>query len=356
MQASIIIPTCNRADQLFRCLNSLVALDFACVDYEIIVIDNGSKDNTNEVVSGYVNEHPKHIIRYFYDNIPGLLTGRHRGAKEAKSEILVFVDDDIHADKGWLTAIVDTFNRFPDVHLVGGKCLPKYETEPPTWLKYFWYSLPDGAKVLGDLSLCDFGEIEKEVHPTWVFGLNFSIRKKSLYELGGFHPDCISPLFQHFQGDGETGLSLKALKNGFKSFYNPKVLVYHEVPVERMTLGYFDKRYFYQGICNSYTELRQNDGFESVVSTNSIKRKIKKFLRLMYRSAFPNPKLSIQGETNFEKEMLKVRFRSFERAGYNFHQEMARNNLVVLKWVLKKDYWDYSIPGFTSDENNVSSK
>ncbi|MCX6327724.1 MAG: glycosyltransferase family A protein [Bacteroidia bacterium] len=120
MKASIIIPTCNRADQLFRCMKTLVALDFASAEYEIIVADNGSKYNTKEVVAGYIIEHPQHIIRYFYDNIPGLLTGRHRGAKEAKSDILVFVDDDIHADKGWLTAIVDIFNRFPDVHLVGG--------------------------------------------------------------------------------------------------------------------------------------------------------------------------------------------------------------------------------------------
>ena len=113
MQASIIIPTCNRADQLFRCIKSLVSIDMAFDEYEIIVIDNGSKDNTKEVVDKFKKEFTKHNIRYFYDDIPGLLTGRHRGAKEAKSELLVFVDDDIHADKGWLAAIVDTFNRFP---------------------------------------------------------------------------------------------------------------------------------------------------------------------------------------------------------------------------------------------------
>ncbi|MCX6327726.1 MAG: glycosyltransferase family A protein [Bacteroidia bacterium] len=346
MQASIIIPSCNRADQLFRCMKSLVALDFASAEYEIIIVDNGSTDNTREVVISYVKEYPEHIIRYFYDAIPGLLTGRHRGAKEAKSEILVYVDDDIHAEKGWLTAIVDSFKRYPEEHLVGGKCLPIYETEPPDWLAYFWQTLPDGGKMLGDLSLCDFGEAEKEVHPTWVFGLNFSILKTSLYDLGGFHPDCISPQFQHFQGDGESGLSMKAFEKGYKAVYNPKALVYHEVPAERMTLGYFDNRYFYQGICNSYTEIRRNNGITSMVARTSIKRKIKNILRPLYRIVFSKPKVSIQSETNFEKGMLFTRFRAMERAGYNFHQEMARKNPVVLNWVLKENYFDYELPKY----------
>ena len=352
MLASIIIPTCNRANQLFRCMKSMVALDFITTEYEIIVVDNGSYDNTNEVVDSYIKEYPKHIIRYFYDDIPGLLTGRHRGTKEAKSEILVFVDDDIHADKDWLSAIVDTFNRFPDVHVVGGKCLPKYEKEPPGWIDYFWQSLPDIGKLLGELSLDDFGDKEKEISPLLIWGLNYSIRKKSLYELGGFNPDCISIQLQHFQGDGESGLSTKAIVKGFKAFYQPKALIYHEVPSERMTIGYFDKRYFYQGICNSYTEIRRTNEIKRPILTTNIKRTVKNILSPIFRMIFPKPIVSIQTETNFEKEMLQIRFRSLERAGYNFHQEMARKNPVVMKWVLRKDYWNYSIPEFNSDENN----
>lgn len=356
MELSVIIPTRNRARSICIALESLTRQSISQDDFETIVVDNGSNDNTKEVVTKYKNEHPKHNIRYFYDEIPGLLTGRHRGAREAKGEILVFIDDDIYADKGWLSAIADTFNRYPDVHLVGGKCLPKYETEPPVWLNYFWHSLPDGGKMLGGLSLCDFGEEEKEISPSLVWGLNYSIRKKSLYALGGFNPDTVPMTYQPFQGDGESGLSSKAIKKGYKAFYQPKALVYHEVPDERMTLEYFDKRYFFQGICDSYTEIRRNNGKTSMVTLTSIKRKIKNVLRPMYRTVFPKPKASIQTEADFEKEMLFTRFQAMEKAGYNFHQEMARKSPVVMKWVLKENYWDYSIPGFESDEINESIK
>ena len=336
MKASIIIPTLNRADQLCRTMKSLVESDFDQSQYEIIVIDNGSEDNTRQIVEKFIKEYPKHIIRYFYDDVPGLLTGRHRGAKEANSETLVFVDDDIHADKSWLSAIVETFERYPNVHLVGGKCLPLYESTPPSWINYFWNDLPQGGRMLCELSLCDYGNKGKIIDPTWVFGLNFSIRKKTLYDLGGFHPDCVPIEYKKFQGDGETGLSLKMARKGYKAFYNPKALVYHEVPSSRMTLEYFDKRYFYQGICDSFTEVRYNHGFKNESVTIE---KIKKLLNLLY--SIVRKRIS---PSRSEKEMLQNRFESMRGAGYSFHQEMARKSPTVLSWVIKENYFDYNLP------------
>lgn len=65
---------------------------------------------------------------------------------------------------------------------------------------------------------------------------------------------------QHFQGDGETGLTQKANANGYKAIYQPKALVFHQVLKQRMTYEYFDHRYFHQGICDSYSEIRRNNG------------------------------------------------------------------------------------------------
>ncbi len=346
MLASVIIPTFNRVDYLQTCLKSIVKQNIQCDQFEIIVIDNGSKDKTHEIVNQFISGYPSHTIRYFYDDVPGLLTGRHRGAKEAKRELLIFADDDIIAEEGWLSAIVDTFHRFPDVHLVGGKCLPEYETEPPSWLNYFWKVLSDGDKMMGELSLCDFGESEKEIHPASVWGLNFSIRKESLLQLGGFNPDCIPSHLQHFQGDGETGLSLKAIEKGFKAVYNPKALVYHKVPADRMTISYFDKRYFYQGICNSYTEIRKFGGIKRKHSLVKVELNSVDTIRKIYRKIVNKQDKTACLERNFEKEMLCSRFNAMEKAGFEFHQEMAKHSSKVLKWILKENYWDYSIPGY----------
>ena len=92
---SIIIPTFNRHSQLNRTLQSLVTLKTPRELFEIIVVDNGSVDETSNVVKKHQQENKNLKIKYFYDSEPGLLTGRHRGAKEACGEILTFIDDDV---------------------------------------------------------------------------------------------------------------------------------------------------------------------------------------------------------------------------------------------------------------------
>ncbi len=161
--------------------------------------------------------------------------------------------------------------------------------------------------------------------------------------MGGFHPDNISPALQYFQGDGETGLCLKMIKKGYKAYYNPKALIYHEVPADRMTIAYFDKRYFYQGVCNSYKMIRINRGIDPKVKViDMIKNTFKSILKLLFYRRL--------NATNFknalitEKEILEARFRAKERAGYEFHQEIAGKSPIVLEWILKENYFDYQLP------------
>ena len=85
---SIIVPTCNRAGRLSQTLISIGTVVEASRDpIEIIVVDNGSIDDTVGVYREIRSHFPKHHWRYFYDETPGLLTGRHLGAREARGEI-----------------------------------------------------------------------------------------------------------------------------------------------------------------------------------------------------------------------------------------------------------------------------
>jgi glycosyltransferase involved in cell wall biosynthesis len=129
IQASVIIPTRNRAHYLSRTLESLSRQTMPPEAFEILVIDNGSLDSTSLVVEKVVAKLDTHCIRYIYEPVPGSLSGRHRGAVEAKSDILVFIDDDIAAASEWLNAIIGSFAD-ATLQIVGGRNLPHYE-EPP---------------------------------------------------------------------------------------------------------------------------------------------------------------------------------------------------------------------------------
>jgi glycosyltransferase involved in cell wall biosynthesis len=338
MKISVIIPTLNRDSFLNQCLISLANQDFSVDQYEILVLDNGSTDRTQQITENIIQQNPNHNIRYICEPEPGLLSGRHCGALEAQGEICIFVDDDIEADPDWLNAISESFQD-PSVQLVGGRNLPKYEVPPPSWLEWFWQTHKFG-KLLGELSLLDFGEEVREIDANFIWGLNFSIRRQALFDLGGFHPDCIAKHLQHFQGDGETGLTIKANETAYKAIYQPQALVWHQVPESRMTYKYFEQRYFYQGVCNSYTEIRN---LESLPKTNYI-QSVKELIKTPFRAI--KQLIRNTDNTNTEEKVLKTKLHQSFINGVNFHRTAIRQNPQLLEWVMKKDYWDYKLPKY----------
>ncbi len=91
---SLIIPTYNRAVVLKRALDSAMNVDYSPVDYEIIVVDNGSTDATPAVVQEAQDRKPKSNINYIREERLGLHNARHAGVWAAKGDILIFTDDD----------------------------------------------------------------------------------------------------------------------------------------------------------------------------------------------------------------------------------------------------------------------
>ncbi|MBV9386933.1 MAG: glycosyltransferase family 2 protein [Chroococcidiopsidaceae cyanobacterium CP_BM_ER_R8_30] len=337
---SIVIPTLNREHSLSLALESLVQQDFPADQFEILIVDNGSTDTTQATSKQFIDQHPSCQIRYVYEPEPGLLSGRHRGALEAAGDILVFIDDDIVADVNWLQAIHEAFSD-NTVQLVGGRNLPKYEVEPPGWLDWFWYEYA-GGKFCAFLSLADLGDSAREIDPLCIWGLNFSIRKQALFDLGGFHPDNVPSHLQKFQGDGESGLAAKAANRGYKAMYHPGALVFHQTPRTRMTYKYFEQRSFSQGVSDSYSAIRKN-------GRNKFRLVLRESLKGMRNSlndwrAFLKSHFSSSKEVSQERRMLGELTSQAYRNGYQFHQNAVRTDPILFDWVLRENYWDYKLP------------
>ncbi len=106
MKASVIIPTRNRADVLVRCLAALTRQTLPIDEFEVLVVDNGSIDSTCDVAKAYGQSLQ---LTYVTAPVPGLHVGRHAGLLRAKSDVLIFADDDIEALPTWVEAVVDSF-------------------------------------------------------------------------------------------------------------------------------------------------------------------------------------------------------------------------------------------------------
>lgn len=342
---SIIIPTFNRSVTLKKTLESITEMNVDFNIIEIVVVDNGSTDNTKEVCSSFAKQHSSINFKYLYDAEPGLMTGRHLGAQQAKGDFLSFIDDDVELSPNWSKGVIEKFTTNQEISMQTGPNLPKYETYPPYWLDYFWNSTPYGGRQCGSLSLLDLSNAEIEIDAIYVWGLNFSIRKSVYTELSGFHPDTMPKKIQFLQGDGETGLSIKFKEKKYKAIYNPELLVYHYIPTFRMTKEYFENRYFFQGVADSYTQIRTQNGLykkqEIITSkipvTKKMKHNVKKQLQELFR-------LKANEISNDEISKLKALFQQKYSEGYNYHQHHFNTNPLVREWVLKPDYMNYKLP------------
>ncbi len=118
-QASIIIPAYNEEKYIFHCLASVFLLK-KTVDFEVIVVNNASIDRTPEIVK---NNFPQ--VKLINENRRGLSIAYNRGAKEAKGEILVFIDADVVLPPNHLEKILKEFNKNPKLVALSGPYLYK---------------------------------------------------------------------------------------------------------------------------------------------------------------------------------------------------------------------------------------
>ncbi|MDD2734678.1 MAG: glycosyltransferase family 2 protein [Desulfuromonadaceae bacterium] len=315
---SVIIPTCRRPQSLQRALRSITTQTLSPEQFEIILVDNAPSAASEQVARDF--QKVVSNLRYVVESAPGLHRARHRGVREAVSDILVFADDDIEACPTWLQAIEESFHN-EKVVLVGGKCLPKFDAKPPDWFDLLWERNAFG-RVNGWYSLTDFGNTPCVIPALLVYGCNFSIRRSVLMSCRGFHPDSMPWALRQFRGDGETHVSDWITANGLKACYNPHASVFHCIPAERITMRYLCRRAFLQGISYSYAVTRR---------TSSLKERCTVILQ---RVASVLLNQVVFGRGGVRRHWL------FLVCGILWHQGMLALNPPLLVWIRKEDYFE----------------
>jgi len=236
---SVIVPTFRRPAMLGKCLKCLCEQRFDHGKYEVIVVDNVGDEETKEIVNSLTVKGMQDI-RFIVEKRRGLHYARHAGAEVALGDLLLFTDDDILGPHLWLQGIVSSY-REEKVVAVGGPISIEWDKAPPAWVReHEW--------VLGQL---DHGREWRVLNSReFINGGNFSIRKRYLFEVGGFNPDQVD---QILIGDGETGLCNKIHARGDLIAWCPFPHVQHQqIAHKNGTLHDLRRRYANNGICAAY--------------------------------------------------------------------------------------------------------
>jgi glucosyl-dolichyl phosphate glucuronosyltransferase len=332
IRASVIVPTRDRARSLARCLESLTRQTLSTTQFEVIVVNNGSRDDTADVAAGYST---RLNLRCVAAHEPGLHVGRHVGFREARSEVLMYADDDIEAAPTWVESVANAFAD-PRVGLVGGNNYPKFECPAPDWLDLWWSRQVHKGRALGYLSILDFGIGRFPLEPAYVWGCNFSVRRRALEEAGGFHPDSLPRELLRMRGDGETHVANAVSRRGWTILFDSGASVHHCVSAERMTASYFEQRAYAQGITDSYVAVRSRGGFPL-----SLRQRFWASLRPALSGLRHRWRDRSVDEGSAGQVLMKVRLAALRawREGYGFHQAAVRNDPTLLQWILKEHYF-----------------
>ena len=330
VQASVIIPTRNRAQVLKSCLESLTRQSVSKEQFEVWVIDNGSTDDTAAVAQAFAD---RLTLSCVSAPEPGLHIGRHEGMRRANSDILIYADDDIEAGPSWVQAVVEAFED-PSVALVGGNNYPLFEEQPPAWLERWWNRSVDRGQALAYLSVLDFGIGRFEIEPGYVWGCNYSIRRNVLLRAEGFHPDGMPAERLSYRGDGETHVSEFVRQSGLKAIFDSSASVHHRVAATRMTSSYFCQRAYAQGVSDSYTEFRSANGRTSL--TARIRWILDQRLRAAHRLA--RRVASVGDSVGHELANIRSDMQKAYRDGYLFHRNSVQVDPDLRAWVLMENY------------------
>lgn len=237
---TVAICTWNRAALLERALRCLANLAIPPdVSWEVVVVDNGSTDRTSEVVAAMAGALP---LRSVVEPESGLSHARNAAVRAARGHYILWTDDDVFVDQGWLAAYAGAFARHPEAAVFGGPIEPAFEGSPPSWLAP---ALP----ALGNAyALLDLGPRPIPFsYETLPFGANYAITAE-VQRRHPYDPELGRSRDRLLAGE-ETAVVRAVLAEGHGGWWVPEARVQHFIPAERQSLRYL--RDYYRGNAHS---------------------------------------------------------------------------------------------------------
>lgn len=226
---TIAICTYNRADYLRDTLHDLSIQSADSTDFEILVVNNNSTDHTFNVCEEFVNKHPDLNIHTVIESNQGLSFARNRCVKEASSNYILYIDDDVHLENTFVETALGYIKKHPDTNCVGGRIFVSFDGEDPAWIP---------GELMPMFGLHDLGE-ENRQYPATNFprGGNMMIQKEVFKKYGGFDTN-LGRTGTELLGSEEKEFFERIRKNDVQLHYVGELKLWHRIGPARLQTSY----------------------------------------------------------------------------------------------------------------------
>jgi len=209
LKLSVVIPTWNRADLLARTIDKIEQQTFAREFYEVLVVDNGSSDHTQNLLEQKSRTYPN--LRSFTQVKRGAAATRNVGIRSAKGGVVLFIDDDILAESDLVEAHWNYHQRYAQASIIGSVITPWSNSTDP-FLRY----LRDD-KIFNPYSIAR-GPMDFSYYHTG----NVSTARAVLHDVGGFNEEFA------IYGMEDIELGYRLEQRGCRMVHGPNAKAVHE--------------------------------------------------------------------------------------------------------------------------------
>jgi glycosyltransferase involved in cell wall biosynthesis len=249
-KATVCICAYNGATRIGEVLTALTYQTASIGRWETLVIDNASTDGTGAFAERFIKEKLAGCGRVVREEQPGLSFARARAAREARGEIICFLDDDNIPAPDFVKNAIQAFKEHPQAGSLGGKVIPQWES-PPTPLAI---AVADFA-----LAICDRGDKAfKYARNLGPVGAGLCIRTEVLrriYQNKKTAGSVVGRTGSGFGGGEDLAIAILTWRAGFECWYEPSIVIRHLLPACRMEKDYLLR--LYNGIGRGQSAVRK---------------------------------------------------------------------------------------------------
>ena len=240
LRLSLIVATYNRAESLITALQSVVEQTAPKEEWECVVVNNNSTDDTAARFKTFAEAHPDVQLRMVDEQRQGLSYARNRGIGESDGEYIAIIDDDERIAPDFIASYIALFDSTSDAMAAGGPIVAEYPSGKPRWMSSFTERPIANTMYFGDkVTLFPAGRIPG--------GGNMAIRRSAIRRYGVFDTS-LGYVGEKLIGGEECDLFERLQIAEAKYYYVPGAVMYHIIPKEKLTQEYLSRLSYNVGV------------------------------------------------------------------------------------------------------------
>lgn len=237
---SIVVATYNRSQSLLRTLRSVVGQTAPAEQWECVVVNNNSTDDTEAVFADFARENPTFDLRMVTETKQGLSNARNCGIAASVGDYIAIVDDDETLEDSFVESYIEFFDSFPTAMAAGGAVKACYESARPRWMSRFTEQMIANPLDL-DIAVTLFPQNRVPA------GGNMAFRREVFDRVGLFNPQ-LGRNGKSLVGGEENDIFARLRRAGELLYFVPNAAIFHHIPDSKLTDDYFDRLSYNVGV------------------------------------------------------------------------------------------------------------